>query len=143
MARLSKRHVHRACDWHRRFCTSEDLQMMRPTWLNLAIVVLNVGVGIATAFVVYALFFEQPRLTYLNVPFPVDAKPLRHGDVIPVTVRYCVTGDAPLTYTLTRSMRGVTTGRYFQMASVVVSLPPGCRTVNPPVHVIPEDVIPD
>jgi hypothetical protein len=85
--------------------------------------------AVLTAGVVaWALFVEQPWLSYENLPFPPVAAKVHAGDVIPLMVKRCSSAEQTRSYAITHSVQTLSgSGKPVVMPSGFVTIEPGCE----------------
>lgn len=92
----------------------------------------------AVSLLIYFLYFEEPWLSYGNIPFPILKTPVHFGEVAPMTVVRCNSSDRPHTYTLSYSIENLDTGHFTAVPPVIVMAEPGCHAATSLANVLPE-----
>jgi hypothetical protein len=90
----------------------------------------------------YFLIFEQPYLTYQNLPVPVIKSPARPGDSVPIWVERCNSDAAPHNYNTTHNVMNMDTGVTLIMPDVEVLIMPGCTMSESRINQLPKHLIP-
>jgi hypothetical protein len=93
---------------------------------------------------VYHFFYQEPYLTYRNLPFPPLQETVKAGHIMPVRVVRCNSDSMPRTYTITRSLEPIDSPmpRYYVLESQTIRIKPGCTDETSLANKLPEDVTP-
>jgi hypothetical protein len=102
---------------------------------------LAVMASLTLAFV-YLLFFEEPYLTYTNLPFDVLEPEVAQGGLITLKVARCNSTSQTQTYTLARSLQNLDAGDYVVLQDSLVQVQPGCTEAVSLANKVPAEVTP-
>jgi hypothetical protein len=82
---------------------------------------------------------EKPYLSYPQLPFPVEVRSVKRGDIIPIDIVRCNSDSVAHSYSVSRALRNVDgSNRLVPMESIYSLIPPGCHKAMPsPVHRVP------
>lgn len=110
------------------------------TYLMAVLLFLIVVVG---GLFVYSAYVEKPGLSYAPMPFPITATKIYPGGVATATATRCNDSTHNLLYTSTRQIRREnSTVPPLVLESVVITIAPGCSTVQTRINVVPEETKP-
>ena len=84
---------------------------------------------------IYLMYFEQPFLSYGNLPFPVLTPKVKPGEAVSILVIRCNSDNRTRSYLLSHTLVGGQLKIILPANSV--SLDPGCRKEVSAVNVIP------
>lgn len=108
---------------------------------------LNFMLGLVCAMLVmssgltaYFMFFDEPFLTYENLPFPAMKEQLAPGEMIPVKIRKCNNSHEMKVYVVTRVIHEIDTNLHYALPDHPAVIPPGCLTTITTVHAIPANM---
>lgn len=104
-------------------------------WVTAAFVVVCSGL------ILWALYFEKPFLSYVNLPFPVRLAQVKAGEVIPLTVRRCNSSDVIRFYDVTHEIRSLSDPSRPPriLTSERVSIAPGCTEGVSLINMVPKN----
>lgn len=88
----------------------------------------------------YFEFFEEPYLSYKNIPLPTRMNQVYPGEVIPMTVQRCNTSGEMKVYKTTHTLHEVDKNLYYVLRDETVAVPAGCTTAISNINVVPKDV---
>lgn len=112
--------------------------MMRSASGRFAIAFL-MFVAFSFGALMYALFFEEPYLSYENLPFPPLTPIVIAGDVVPLQVQRCNRSDNPKTYEIEHSLKDVERNTTIVLPSLVVQIEPGCHKSVSLINLVPAE----
>ena len=93
---------------------------------------------VATVYV-YSAYFEKPYISYTPLPFPITAQKIYPGGVATATATRCNTQSTPITYKSSRKLvRENSNQPALVLESVLITIEPGCSSVQTRVNVVPE-----
>ena len=91
---------------------------------------------------VYSHFFEEPYLTYKNVPFVVDGITVPGGPASSSVIR-CSTSDKTEAYKTTRNFQKMGANQpAIILPSIDVTVEPGCEPGISRINVVPDNTLP-
>lgn len=91
---------------------------------------------------VYFVAFEQPYLSYQNLPFPPQVPLVRAGEIVPLLVRRCSSAHKAQTYTMARSLQSMDSNRWIVLPDMTVRAEPGCTEGISLINAIPRETPP-
>lgn len=98
---------------------------------------MSIAVGLMVG-ALYLLWFQEPYLTYKNLPFPPTLQTVKPGQVMPLTVVRCSSASTIKSYTITHELRNED-GRSpaVIMPATLVTVAPGCAQTTSLVNLVP------
>ena len=94
---------------------------------------------VATVYV-YSAYFEKPSISYTPLPFPITAQKIYPGGAATATATRCNTQSTPVTYKSSRKLvRENSNQPALVLESVLITIEPGCSSVQTRVNVVPEN----
>lgn len=119
---------------------NECIQKRHSPWpMRIAIVFLAL-LSCLVSTIFYYQFFEEPYLSYKNVPLPTRMDQVYPGEVIPMTVERCNTSGEMKVYKTTHTLHEVEKNLYYVLRDETVAVPDGCTTAISNINVVPKDI---
>ena len=101
---------------------------------------MSMGIG---GVYFYSAYIEKPYLSYSPLPFPITAQHIYPGGTATATATRCNTTNSTISYKSSRLLkREHSTQAAIVLESVLITIAPGCSTVQTRVNVVPEDTPP-
>ena len=92
---------------------------------------------------VYSAYIEQPYLSYSPMPFPITAKTVYPGGVATATATRCNTSKSAISYKSSRQLNRENSNQAaYVLESVMITIEPGCSSVQTRVNVVPDEAPP-
>ena len=108
----------------------------------LIALLLLMGIGVGGAYY-YSAYVETPVLSYSPLPFPITAKTVYPGGVATATAMRCNTSNSAISYKSSRMLKRENSNQAsFILDSVVITIEPGCSSVQTRVNVVPDETPP-
>ena len=116
---------------------------MKLPLVRIAVAASALMIATASAVVVWLSMFDHAWLTYPILPLPVLMKSVRAGEVIPLSVRRCNSGEATRTYIISHSLVAVDGSRpEAVLLPLTASAKTGCSTAESRVNIVPPGTLP-
>ena len=111
---------------------------MNAILFRAAVAMCAVMIAFTSAVVIWLSVFDKSWLTYPIMPLPVLMKSVHAGEVIPLSVRRCNSGEATRTYIISHSLVAIDGAQpEVVLPPVPVSAKPGCSTAESRINIIP------
>ena len=108
----------------------------------LTVLILLMSMGIAAVYF-YSAYIEMPYLTYSPLPFPITAKTVYPGGVATALATRCNTTKSSISYKSSRQLKRENSNQPAAILdSVLVTIEPGCSSVQTRVNVVPDETPP-
>ena len=108
----------------------------------LIVLLLLMGVAVGGVYY-YSAYIEKPYLTYSPLPFPITAKVIYPGGVATAIATRCNITNQALSYKSSRLLKREHSNQAaLVLESVVITIQPGCSSVQTRVNVVPEETPP-
>lgn len=92
----------------------------------------------ASGVVVWLSIFDKSWLTYPNMPLPVLRTTVHAGEVVPLSVRRCNSGDTTRTYIISHSLVAIDGSQpEVVLPPITASAKRGCSTVESRINIVP------
>lgn len=118
--------------------------MMLPTkarTFNSLMVAMTTMTVTVLACMLWAIWFEQPFLSYTNVPFPAPPS-VRAGQTVELVVARCNRSHRARSYLTTHAVRNVSSQHTALLPPVWVDVMPGCTEAVSRINEVPANLLP-
>jgi len=93
-------------------------------------------VALLIIFIIFLYVTDTPKVSFHNVPFPVEEKVLKPGGVLKFTIEVCAHDE--VTYRFTQKLVNKKTGEEFFLPSQEATSVKGCNTITSIPKMLPD-----
>lgn len=90
---------------------------------------VQIGVLLFTGIFLYAIVFEQPYLSYPNLPMQTVGRTFQAGDVVPIVMQRCNNSSEAKTFVSSHALMNILTHRPTLPTLNLIEAKPGCTSV--------------